>query len=208
MTTTLNQAKTALDSTVLYTAACYDHAGLVGQYLSDGRTNPNQGSTEDKDTPLIGATIAGNYASIQLLVGYPHVDVNKANINGLTPLMAAACMGHHDILELLLTDDLPSLVDHHPAWRSIIITSLLCGNNTNQFVGSSLMKLPILVWRFIFSFLRPRTYVNQIIVTKESLSEKDVEMGLVPGASALGVAAAGGKTLRVKHLLAHADIDM
>ena len=194
--------------TMLYVGAWYDHPKLVRHFLSDARTNVNLGRTDYEDTPLTIATIKGNYVCAQLLAGHPHVDVNKADINGLTPLMAAAHMGHHDILELLLMDDLPSLVDHHPAWRKMVVTSLLCGNNTTQFFGSSLKKLPILVWRFIFSFFRPRTYVNQVLVTKESLSTKGVQLGLVPGASALWLAAAAGKTLCVEHLLAHADIDM
>ena len=68
-----------------------------------------------------------------------------------------------------------------------------------------MIGLPVLMWKFIFSFLRPRTHVNQAVVT-EGLSELGVRFELVPGATAVWLAAAEGHTATVERLLACVDV--
>ena len=62
--------------------------------------------------------------------------------------------------------------------------------------------LPLLIWKFIFSFLRPRTQVNARIVL-DGLSENGQEDGFVPGATALWLAASKGDAECVEQLLAY-----
>ena len=81
-----------------------------------------------------------------------------------------------------------------PTWRGIVLTSLLCNTVLALF-------LPLFVWKFILSFLRPRTDVNARRVVVEGLSVMEEDIGLVPGATALWLAAAKGHTEYIDQLL-------
>ena len=163
--------------------------------LADPRTAMNQACTDDGTTPLHIAVYQGHLICVRLFLADPRTDVNNTRFDGASPLLVAALNGHSEIVELLLMDDVPTLIDQFFTWRGLVTSSLLC----NAAFSS---RLPVFLWKFIFSFLRPRTNVNQVIVT-EGLSA-----GLVRGSSALWLASSKGHTACVEHLLAHRDTDV
>jgi ankyrin repeat protein len=199
--TAVNQARMDDGTTPLYIAACNDRTDCVQLLLADPRTAVNQARTDDGTTPLYTAAGNGHTDCVQLLLKDPRTAVNQVSFNGDSPLIAAAHEGHSETIDLLLLDDLPSLIDFFPTWRGLVMTNLLC--NTG---GHSPPRLPVLVWKFIFSFLRPRTHVNQAVHVTEGLSGEGAGWGLVPGATALWLAAARGHTAIVERLLARMDV--
>jgi hypothetical protein len=188
-------------------AAQNGHTECVRLLLVDPRTAVNQATTDDGATPLFIAAQKGHPECVNLLLAGPQTAalVNTPLSTDLTtPLLAAAHYGHTAVVELLLMDDLVDMIHHFPTWRGLVVTCLLCNAiNPPPFPP----RLPVRVWNFIFSFLRPRTNVNAALrMDGTPLSVFAVQEGFVPGGTALGQAAARGHTACVEHLLAYAGI--
>jgi serine/threonine-protein phosphatase 6 regulatory ankyrin repeat subunit A len=199
--TAVNQATTdEYGSTPLFMAVGNGHAECVRLLLGDPRTAVNQATTDDGATPLHAAAQDGHYACVELLLAETCTRVNIATLHDKeTPLIVAAHNGHASVVDLILIDDIPSLARHFSSWRGLVVAGLLC----NMALPSC---LPVLVWKFIFSFLRPRTEVNATLRRDGELTEWALEAGLVSGASALWLAAARGHTAVVELLLAREGV--
>ena len=80
--------------------------------------DPNVPRPSDGMLPLIAAAAGGNAALVRTLV--KHVDVNRANDVGLTPLFIACSEGHTEVIEILLEGNASPLLCHDdgnsPLW--------------------------------------------------------------------------------------------
>lgn len=149
------------------------------------------------ETALHGAVSNGQYYCVyKILEFHPH-DINTPDRKGATPLMLAASLGREEILRMMLLSNFSDTFITFPSWKATVMTTLLCN-------ASHALKLPLLVWKFIFSFLRPNVDVNKAMAL-DYVSDDDDD--LQPGATALWLAAAGGHATCVQLLLAHQSIN-
>ena len=216
--------------TPLLASIMFGKEDCVLALLNDNRTNVNQ-SAHDGRTPLWCAARGGRNDCLELLLNHKNINVRALSINGetalhgavlnghyycvynilkftphdvntrdqqvATPLMLAASLGRQEIIRMMLLSNFSDTFNTFPSWKATVMTALLC----NAFFAS---KLPVLVWKFIFSFLRPCVDVNKPM-TFDYLSDDNDD--LQPGATALWLAAARGHALCVQLLLAHQSID-
>jgi ankyrin repeat protein len=205
--TAVNQATTDNGATPLYMAAQKGHTECVRLLVGDPRTAVNQARTDGGFTPLFIAAQEGHAECVNLLLAETQTAAlvnTPLSTDLITPLLVAAHSGHTAVVELLLMDDLVDMVHHFPTWRGLVVASLLCNASTTPPFPP---RLPVQLWKFIFSFLRPRTDVNAALrMDSTPLTVYAVQAGFVPGGTALGQAAARGRTTCVEHLLANAGI--
>lgn len=183
-----------LGRTPLYISVLKGNHKSIELLVLDDRTDVNKGQKNNEDTPLIAAAWHGNMSTLKVLFGDLRINPNKPNIHGLTPLMAAT---RTEVVELFLNNDLPSLVQSCPAWLERTVATLLCNS-----VLPYEQKLPLFLWKFIFSFVQPRIDVNATIPIQGQ------HPWPIPGASALILAVAANKPETVKILLECPDIDV
>jgi len=157
----------------------------VEELLKNSRVDVNHATKKVGATPLFAASSLGNVYTADLLRQHPYIKVNQANFRGMTPLMVAAFRGHANIIDVLLTKtDLSTLLNEELAWRRLVHTVLLC--------SAMFPKLPVQIWKFVFSFFVSHTNVNCTM----------------DGKTALWMAASNGHATCVERLLEEEDVDI
>lgn len=137
------------------------------------------------------------------LLHRPGLNVNEIPFDiASTALMQCVIVGRPNCVKLLLKDDIPSLILEFPFWRALVVTCLLCDATFTP------RPLPMHIWKFIFSFLRPRTQVNARMVLK-CVPEFAIDHHYYnSGATAIWLAAALGRHQCLQELLAYPGIDV
>ena len=149
----------------------------------------------DGRTALFAAANNGNDGCVKLLLGHPCVNIHTASVHGITPLIMAAHRGSLECVDLLLMDDVFTLMAHYPnLFQGIVLTSLLCNTQVPR-------ALSIELWLFIFSFLRLANVNNAMSGTVPEIFD-----GITTGATALWSAASQGRVTCVERLLAYDGI--
>ncbi len=92
----------ASGETALFKAVSQAHADVVQVLLSVPGVDVNRSDETNNNTPILIASASGNIECMRYLLACPQVDVNKANVNGLSPVIATCIAGHQEALRLLL----------------------------------------------------------------------------------------------------------
>ncbi|KAK8131115.1 hypothetical protein PG984_007553 [Apiospora sp. TS-2023a] len=91
----------ATRNSALYWAATNNHAATVRILLS-AAADPNDYTTHDRHTPLIGAALAGNDNCVKTLLRDHRTDINLTDSAGRSALLVACKYGYLYVVELLL----------------------------------------------------------------------------------------------------------